>query len=181
MKKRIWLTAAILLLSLSFAACGGAGQPTADLVLPWTDSRESSQTVSLEDVEAISDGDYAHDLTGLVAYLKDSYLLAGEPLEMSYDVLDAVSGEKYSFTFRSSMVSVELYEFDMDHLTEKAKGYLADVKENGHFTILDTMVDAEISENGKYLMIYNDGKKDDENQEQKARAVEIFKAFQENI
>ena len=82
---------------------------------------------------------------------------------------------RYRFTYNGSTVQVELYEFDLENLDEKGKACLDSVKETGKFTVLDNEVPAIL--NGKYLMIYTDTSKKDENTAQKERVEQLFADF----
>lgn len=70
---------------------------------------------------------------------------------------------------------MEFYEFDPDNLDEKGKACLDSVQEKGVITVLDNEVPAVL--NGKYLMIYTDTSKKEENTAQRERVEQLFLDF----
>ena len=55
------------------------------------------------------------------------------------------------------------------------------VKEKGWFQMLDNEVQAKLSPNEKYMMIYHDSKeKEEKNAAQRARVEELFDAFHQD-
>lgn len=179
MIKKIILTVSVLVMIFALSACGTTGQSLTELVLPGegTETSGASGVEEKVDLEAIKASDYDDTLDGLREYMKDSYIVTGDAVEMSYDVIGATGGYKYQFTYRTSTVQVELYSFDPDNLSDTARENLNSIKENGTFTVLETEVSAYISDNGKYIMIYSDASSDEENKQQQERAVELFKSF----
>lgn len=148
---------------LSLTACGGTGQSLPRLELP-EDGQIQMNKMGRPDT-----------LDGLCEYMADGMAFAGDPVEMSYKEIGAIGGVRYRFTYNGSTVQVELYEFDPDNLDEKGKECLDSVKEKGKFTVLDNEVPAVL--NGKYMMIYTDASKKEENTAQKERVEQLFKDF----
>lgn len=161
-KKILWMLAGVLLL-MGLSACGGVGQSLPALELP-EDGQIQMNKMGRPDT-----------LEGLCEYLADGLAFAGDPVEMSYKEIGAIAGVRYRFTYNGSTVQVELYEFDLENLDEKGKACLDSVKETGKFTVLDNEVPAVL--NGKYLMIYTDTSKKDENTAQKERVEQLFADF----
>ena len=161
-KKILWMLAGVLLL-MGLSACGGVAQSLPALELP-EDGQIQMNKMGRPDT-----------LEGLCEYLADGLAFAGDPVEMSYKEIGAIAGVRYRFTYNGSTVQVELYEFDLENLDEKGKACLDSVKETGKFTVLDNEVPAVL--NGKYLMIYTDTSKKDENTAQKERVEQIFADF----
>lgn len=161
-KKIVWMLAGVLLL-MGLSACGGVGQSFPALELP-EDGQIQMNKMGRPDT-----------LEGLCEYLADGLAFAGDPVEMSYKEIGAIAGVRYRFTYNGSTVQVELYEFDLENLDEKGKACLDSVKETGKFTVLDNEVPAVL--NGKYLMIYTDTSKKDENTAQKERVEQLFADF----
>lgn len=114
-------------------------------------------------------------LEGLCEYMAEGLAFAGDPVEMSYKEIGAIAGVRYRFTYNGSTVQVEFYEFDLDNLDEKGKACLDSVQEKGVITVLDNEVPAVL--NGKYLMIYTDTSKKEENTAQKERVEQLFLDF----
>lgn len=161
MKKITVLILAVCLV-LICAGCGVKG---------WKDDAGSSSS-QLEEglIKKIDDKSYENSLKGLSQYLKDAGAISGDAKEMNASMIGAASGEKYSF----GNIIVELYEFDLANLGEEANKVISDVKETGKFEILGAKVEAVLSENGKYLMVYADSKN---NEELKKEVLDTFAAF----
>ncbi len=162
MKKICGLLLAVLAL-LSLAGCGGPGQSLPSLTLP-EDGEIMMTKIGRPDT-----------LEGLCEYMAEGLAVAGDSVEMSYQVIGAVAGVRYRFTFHGSTVQVELYEFDLDSLDETGKACLDSVQEKGSFTMLDKEVPAVL--NGKYLMVYTDSSKDEKNTAQRERVENLFQDF----
>ena len=124
-------------------------------------------------------GAYTNDFDGIVKYLTDCELIAGEGTEMSADFIGAKVGKKFAFTYEGQKITCEIYEYDLDNLTAEAQAIIDSVKTNGHFTSLDSEVKAVVSNSGKFLMIYVNGAKDDDEVQQKMikRVNEKFASF----
>lgn len=163
MKKIVAILLALCFI-LMFAGCGVKG---------WQDGGNDSSGSQTDEslVKTVDDKDYENNLAGLAAYLKAAEVISGDATTMSAEMIGAVSGEKYSY---DKNTFVEIYEFDTENLNADAKEVLDSVKEKGYFVILGTEVNADISDNGKYIMVYTQEKADEE---LKNAAVEAFKAF----
>ncbi len=148
---------------LGLTACGGTGQSLPKLELP-EDGQIQMSKIGRPDT-----------LEGLCEYMAEGLAFAGDPVEMSYKEIGAIAGVRYRFTYNSSTVQVEFYEFDLDNLDEKGKACLDSVQEKGVITVLDNEVPAVL--NGKYLMIYTDTSKKEENTAQKERVEKLFLDF----
>jgi len=163
MAKKLFVLLFSVLTLLSLTACGGPVQSLPKLELP-------------EDGEIVmSKIGRPNTLDGLCEYLAEGLAFAGDPVDMSYKEIGAVAGVRYRFTYNGSTVQVELYEFDLDNLDEKGKNCIDSVKENGKFTVLDNEVPAVLNE--KYMMIYTDTSKKEENMAQKERVEQLFMDF----
>ena len=86
---------------------------------------------------------------------------------------------QYRFSYEgSNNVTVELYEFDLDNLSDEAQAVLNSVQQNGSFTVIGQEVtDAYLSESGKYMMIYRDTQTNEKNELHKKEIVELFQGF----
>lgn len=177
--KKIVAALLAVLLILTFAACGtGTATSTPSLVLPGEgSSAESSGLAESSEVTMTDAAQVEDNLDGLSEYLEGNYAVTGEKVTMSFDVIGAANGYKYTFTYNGKNVQVEIYEFDLDNLNEEAQACLDSVKEKGTFTVLEKEVSAEINESGKYIMIYADNDADEKNVTQKERVLEMFKGF----
>ena len=99
---------------------------------------------------------------------------------MQNEVIGAVAGYRFVVTLDGGNALVELYEFDKDKLNDSAKMVIDSVKKDGTFNMLDiSNVKAELSDNEKYLMIYNDPKSEGDNSDaaHKERREKITKIF----
>lgn len=135
--------------------------------------------------------DYPDTYEGLCNYLwANGYINPAEEnvdityTVMDYDLIGAVKGRKFPEQSKKK-ATIEIYEFDTAKSNATADEVLKSVKANGTFTILNLPeVNAILSNNGKYMMIYNDKsiKEDDpENESTKLRdeIVTKFKEFHE--
>lgn len=128
-------------------------------------------------VENISQDAYEDNLEGLMGYFKDKGYIAGEPISMSAGLIGAKEGYRYQFIYSKAKISVELYEYDLNNLSDVANEVLNGVKENGKVTVQGTSVDAVVSDNGKYLMIYTKDKDDDESIQREEEVINEFRSF----
>ncbi len=162
--KKILALVLVAALALSLTACMAPAQPVTSLTV--TEGKEDPQPTSYED-----------NYDGLVKYLKDCELIAGEGLAMSADFIGAENGEKYTYKYLEAQISCELYYFDTDKLGDKGKAVLDSVKSTGKFKSLDKDVDAVISDSGKFMMIYMNSATDDPQKAFTERITEKFKTF----
>lgn len=160
-------------LCLSLAACGA---PVAKLETLETSSTVSEGETAPAEKEPVG---YDKDIQGLCKFMEDSKLVTGEKVQMSYDVIGAVNGYKYAYTYNSSSVQVEVYEFATENIPETAQAVIDAVRADGSFVILENTVPATLSADNHYLMIYTDGKaeKDEINGKHKTHVLERFAAF----
>ena len=163
MLKKIVALLFSLLLMTGLSACGAPGQSLPTLELP-----EDGQIM-------MSKIGRADTLEGLCEYMAEGLAITGDPVDMSYDVIGAVAGVRYRFTYNGSTVQVELYEFDLDNRGETGKACLDSAGEKGSFPVLDKEVPAVL--NGKYLMVYTDASKKEENTAQRERVEQLFMDF----
>lgn len=168
MKKKLIILAMAAAMVVGLTACGsntGSTTPVSDL---------SSGTMEIANVEQ-------KGLAGLCDFLKGNGCLGEEYIEMKADIIGAKEGRKYGFTYNDATVIVELYEFDVDNLNETGKATQESLKANGTFQVLGQDVSGVLTENGKYLMVYQDTKADDEtNMAQKQKAERFLKEYAEN-
>ncbi len=179
MKKGL-LVLLIIVLALSMTACmpgmSTGGVAATELILP-TEAEVSEGETKPTELEVMDPAKYTADLKGLEGYLKDSYIIAGEPLEMSEEAIGAKAGDKFVVNYQKEQTQIELYEFDLNNLNERAQNALNSVKAYGKFAMLDQVITAYLSDSGKYLMIYSVNESNDAVKKQKERAIEVFKVF----
>ena len=169
--KKIILSVLAIAMALSITACG-AGNIGAD-----GKPIESSQASSEESKAPAPEK--TKDLTGMQEYMKWAEYLSGDPKEMQGGFIGAKDGGvKYQFKYENSDVTVELYEFDKNALNDTAKEVIESVKSTGKFTMLGQDVEAVLSDNEKYLMIYRDGSTDEKNVARKDEVLKFFKSYE---
>ena len=191
MKKRVSALLLAVALLLSMAACGGAAAGRLPTMEVAAEGEENSRTTP-------DSANFDDNLIGLCSYMeaggavvKDEEAVSfrnGEVVfhqdkvtsfvEMSYKEIGAIGGYRYQFTYNGATVQAEFYAFDLDNLDEKGKACLDSTREKGFFEVLGNEVRATLHPNGKYLMIYTDGKDDEKNKAQKQWAEELFFSFQ---
>ncbi len=141
-----------------------------------TSSGSSSKLTVSDEEQNPEMSSYTNDFDGIVNYLKDSEVLAGDAQEMAADFIGAVNGGKFTFSYEGASVTCEIYEFDLDNLSAKAEETIASVKENGTFRSLNEDVSATLSDSGKFLMIYKSSASS-KNETQKAMTERINEKF----
>lgn len=172
MKRTIKIIALALSILMVFALAGCAPGNTAS-VATLTPPDETSGAETKETAQS----EVEDDLEGLCEYLEGNYCITGDKVGMSYDVIGAVNGYKYSFKYNSGQVSVEMYEFDLENLNADGKKCLEEIEQDGKFTVLEKQVDAILSKSGKYIMIYTNAATDELSTVLKEKTTELFINF----
>lgn len=173
MKKWTLLVAALMMAG-ALSACG-AGDLGSSSAPPSTESTVSDAGAG----STQSEPEYTHDLDGLankIAYR--GYIDAGKKQQMRADFIGAEAEKGYKYSMSSG--TLELYEYDPANLSDRAKECIEEVKNTGKVTVLQDYgpVDAVLSDNEKYLMIYQDGETSEEALARKADITEIVKTFE---
>lgn len=169
--KKIWIIAAAAVFFMTATACG-AGD------VGGVSSKESSSQAPVSSEPTVSQSSVEDNLKGLEKYLTGNGVLSGDPAETRADIIGAKSGVRYQFPYNGKdNVTAEFYEFDAANLNDKAKEVLDSVRSNGSFTLMDQQISAVLSDNGKYLMIYKDTVKEDENKAYEEKVTKLFKEF----
>ena len=102
--------------------------------------------------------------------------------EMEYKLVGASNGKKFVCTLSgANNVTIELYDFSKPASPDEVYNK---VKKDGKFSVLGLdEVNAYISDNGKYMMVYTDAginwKEPDKKSDNYKRFEEILKAFKE--
>lgn len=102
--------------------------------------------------------------------------------EMKYELVGASNGKKFLCTMNgANNVTIELYDFSKPASPDEVYNK---VKKDGKFSILEIdEVNAYLSDNGKYMMVYTDSginwADPDKNSDNYKRFDEILKAFKE--
>lgn len=184
MKKIISALLMASVIAVSAAGCGynDALEQASKANQQTTSASQSASEQTSKEAEKV----YKDSFDGLCSYMQDKgyYTDKAVKTEMDASFIGAKQGIKYSI---SNNLAIELYEYDTAKLNDTAKEIVKEVKESNSFTIIEgyPVNAAYLSDNGKYLMIYNDtkidkNKPDKNSNEYKARenAVKDFLAFQ---
>lgn len=168
--KKLFILSMAAVIALTMSACGVNVGGT---------SSGSESTASSQASKPNPDS-YEDSLAGLQKYLTDNSMLSGDATEMQAEFIGAKKGVRYQMSFNGkNNLTIELYEYDTDNLSDTAKNVLDSVKQNGSFSIMNQQVPAELSDSGKYLMIYKDTATGEQNQAHQKDVSALFKAFKE--
>ena len=171
--KKIILAVLSIVIAVSLTGCIGQGGPQ----LPGISTEDAV------DIKKVDVSKYKDDLSGLEDYLFAlKYMPENlQPTEMMYSAIGAKAGDRYNFLVDNSTVYVELYEFDPANLNSQAKRIIGEVKETGNFKLLSAEDEiefpADLSENGKYLVLYTDSSNNDANVKRKENFIKVVKDF----
>lgn len=172
--KKIWIISVAAVLALTLSACGVGDVGS---VSSQSASSAASSQAPVSSAPKVEDSSVENNLSGLQKYLEGNASVTGTAEKMQADIIGAVDGVRYKYGYSgNNNVSLELYEYDLTKLNATAQKVISDVKSSGQFTVLDQKVDAVLSDNGKYLMIYKNSSTDSGN---KAYTEQIKKLFQE--
>ena len=124
--KRYLLIVVAACLVATLASCGAGDLSTS--------SAPAEETVSSQVSEPPVNKDYTEDLAGLIQKLTDAGFIAGAGAPMRADFIGAFEG----YRFVNGGLSIELYQYDPDGLTDVSKRCIAEAKETNQVTVLDT-------------------------------------------
>lgn len=156
-----------------------------------TQQTNSADVATGDEASSLDANDYKNDFEGLCNYFA-AYGYINPKDESKYTEMDAsLIGAKVGKKFTAVRmddkdvkdITIELYEYNLDNPPATADEVIASVKKDGTFSILDLPdVKAYMSDNGKFLMIYNDKgldetKTDSDNYKWREEVLEKFKAF----
>lgn len=170
--KKIIAFALAIALALSLCGC-----------IPSTSTQPTVQKVTdPSDPSAITYKDYDNTLEGLCKYLAalgyayDFKDATGDestdPVVMQAEMIGAERGYKFSYTYKGDSAVLELYYYK-----DTTGDHYKQVQSEGKLTIADIeggTVEATLSKNGKYMMVYSDT---GENDERTAALLEAFTGF----
>ena len=178
MKRIIALLLCVGMFAAVAAGCGG---------------NTKQETATGDEAVSKNASDYKDNFEGLCTYLSAFGYI--NPLEdnkgITYTVMNAeIIGAKQGRRFtakKTKDTTIEIYEYDLAKLNDTAKTVINSVKNDGTFLNLvdETVDDVYMSNNGKYMMIYNDTtitndtKEEEDNYKMRAEIVEKFKTFHE--
>lgn len=184
MKKIIALSLCLISIAVF---CVGCGYQDALLNNQSTNTSTSEATTD-EAANDIKSSDFEDSFNGLCSYfVKKGYIEDKENLvtKMDASLIGAVQGNKYTVRYEGKNVNIELYAYDLNNLSKEAEDIINSVKSDNKFQILDLpVVEAYLSDNGKYLMVYydesidaNEPNENSKNYIHKQEVIEDFKSF----
>lgn len=176
---KILLLAVVSALCISFAGCG-AGDVNTN-----SDNSSESKTESIQSEDTdkkINDSDYSNDFDGLVNYLKACEIINNdtEGNARSYSYLGAVNGKAYSY----NSITVEIYQMydkNSEEISDTGLNKINEVKSNGYVTILDTTLEAFVSDNSKFLIIYLDNSDSEDSKKAKEKFFSAVNEFHKDV
>lgn len=178
MKKFITYAFALLILVFTFSlsACGEGDVGDKSYMENQSAASEISSQASSS--QAQQDQTQIEKKPGIDAladyFIADGLIKEDTKAEVAPQVIGAKEGLRYTAQVGSSSFNIEFYEFDVNNLNETAEKTLSSIRETGQFELLNTKVNAVISNNGKYIMIYDDKSDNPDNLAEKEKNTEIF-------
>ncbi len=197
--KKVWFFALAAALAVAVAGCGSTVVTDSQgNVVSVTSSASSSPASQTSSTTSQGEADYPNTLDGLIAYMKaQGYIekdyvapaMFGQTASSNSNVLQAQligakSGKRYTGSYDGKdNITIELYEYDPANLDSTGEKVIDQVKQKGTFTIFEKDVEAYLSSNSKYLMVYKDteladDKNDDKATDHKARQQKVIEDFQ---
>lgn len=166
MKKLIAL-ALILVMTFALTACGGA--PTVEI--------PKDSILKVSELEDTSSG-----INKISKDLLDKEYIPDDGIILSAATIGAEKGYRFTTKANDSQIVIELYQFNFTDLPEEGQKTIDSVKDNGKFDMMGiSNVQAEMSSNGKYLIVYQDAKvsaekPDETSVKHKADILEVINA-----
>ncbi len=177
MKKSFFIAAAALSAILLFSGCEADPNnlpPTVSSEVSSEESSSKADTVSMKD-------SYEYSFDGFVEYMTDSGFVGGEATDTSADAIGAIAGKRYNAS-GSSKISVELYEFPTDNLSDIAKTTIENAKKDGSFdlygyTSATQYTTAAVTDDGRFMMLYTDPSTGEDSIAMREEAVKTVQNF----
>lgn len=175
MKKTI-LVVFSLILAVTLSGCMGSKGP----------SLENVEIASAPDASTIKDSEYKNNLEELEKYLVALGYIPEktQPSKMLYTVIGAKDGDRYNFNVNNNSVYVEIYEYDTENINDDAKRVLSEIKKDGKFYVFadrsikdNVAVEAYLSYNSKYVVVYNGNTGSDELSKRKDDFIKAVREF----
>lgn len=192
MKKFI---AAILCAVMAAAAFSGCGYSDALDNNKESSAQGSASSDQVETKPLAKASDFEDSYKGLCDYfIKMDYIQndSGQVTKMDAALIGAKQGNKYATKYDGKQITIELYDYNVSKLNDKAKAVIDSVKKDGTFKIAELnpenvkqlpAVTAYISDSGKYLLIYTDDSIDKNNPDKKSKTYihreEVIKNFKQ--
>ena len=168
MKRTMTLVAAILMLALCITGCATTTQQK-DVKVKLSDTLQTLK-------DKMVDEGYIpkKDVTNTeMSPVKQKGTDGKEKEYGGYLSVGAVEGVRYAFKYNNSDVNVELYRYDSKKNTDLSKKIIDEVKNHGYFTYegTDEKVDATLSADDNFLLIYQDSSTEKKNENKKADGI----------
>ena len=178
MKKFLTYAFALLILIFTFSltACGAGDVGDKSYMESQSAANEvNSQAESSQAQEDTTEMEKKPGIDAMADYFIAQGLIKEDTKQqVAPQVIGAKEGLRYTAQVGSSSFNIEFYEFDTNNLNETAEKTLNSIREAGQFELLNTKVNAVISNNGKYIMIYGDTSENEDNLAEKEKNTEIF-------
>lgn len=164
--KRAIAVCLVFILVFSLSGCMGRQAPTVP--------KENETTI--EKMKGEKDS-----LDGLCKELRKKEFVGDAAIITEAEMIGALKGYRL-VDEKDNSVAIELYEFDLKDTSDKGKETITSVQKSGEFEILEIKVKAQLSENGKYMLVYNDPKTegdepDEARVERKTNFLKIFNSW----
>ena len=183
--KKILAFMLVIVMAFSLAACGGSGSSektvkTLEGTVGTPDEFGLVEVASTSD-EATNDEattpekKYNNNIKGLCAYLKDKNCVfdIADAIVATASLIGADEGYKFVYEFEGGSIDLEVYSYS-DKENQWYKQAVAEGKVTLSDEVENSTFEATVSENGKYLLVYNDSK----NREDREEAVlAVFNSF----
>lgn len=167
----VLLIAGILCFALS--GCGAGDVGSAEYMAQKQRESEAAANANSE-----SEPSWSADFAGLTGCFEwRGYVIPDSKTETLASVIGATEGYRYRSQVGKSQFNVELYSFDPSNLDETASSIINEIEETGKFTMIDSEIQAEVSNNRKYMMIYTDPSSDEFNITMKQTVTETLLLF----
>lgn len=140
MKKLISLLLITILSLFVFVGCSSSSTNTTDSTSSTTETTAKKDT-------------YENTFDDVVAYMAaEGHLITDNSTEMKAEIIGATKGKSFS----SYNTTVEIYEFDLENLSDEANRILDQVESGGYFTIYDDKLQLEghLTSDKKFLLAY---------------------------
>ncbi|MBQ9674292.1 MAG: hypothetical protein IJV39_06675 [Ruminococcus sp.] len=175
MKKFLALIISAIVLTVNLAGCGTAVQLNQSV----EDYKFKEPISSL--VKAFKDKKYIEDKSTVVEMtpVTQENNKGDEKEYGGYLEIGAVEGYRFTTTYNESTINLELYRYNTDKLDSTAKNIINSVKKDGKFKLENSSdaVDAYLSKDETFLMIYQDNSTDEKNTNRKKKVISFFEDY----
>ena len=177
MKRTLALILSAAVLALSLAGCGGAIQK------PETIESYSFKKPISKLIKALKDKKYLDDtavITEMTPVTQETS--TGDEAKFGgYLEIGAEEGYRFAYEYNDSKVYMEVYRYNTGKTDSKAKEIKDSVKKSGKFKLENSTdpVEAYLSKDEKYLMIYLDSSDAKKNKNRKDNVIKFFEDYKD--